>query len=115
LEDIEHCFQGLAPVDEACYERLAGWKYGARKAAKESGLSCYAARTGNEHEAVLATEGRASIAGSPLVHLGVQESTVSWQLVPTEAERESICSWKEALALAEEQEDCLFAQVPMAE
>lgn len=114
MEDIEHCFRGLAPADEACYERLAGWKYGARKAVKESGSSCYAARTDNEHEAVLA-EARASIAGSPLVHLGVQESTVNWQLVPTEAEQESICSWKEALALAEEREDCLFAQVPMAE
>jgi hypothetical protein len=35
---------------------------------------------------------QASIAGLPLVRLGVRENIVSWQRVPMEAALENICS-----------------------
>jgi hypothetical protein len=52
---------------------------------------------------------QANIAHLLLVHLGVQESTVSWQLVQTEVERENICLSKGALVPAEARAGCLFA------
>jgi hypothetical protein len=70
-------------------------------------------RIDNEH-GVLAME-QANIVRLLLVRLGVQESIVSWQLVPKEVERENICSLKGALVPAEGREDCLSVWVPMAD
>lgn len=86
---------------------LTDWMCGARMVVKESALGCYVVRTDNEH-GVLVME-RANIAHLLLAHLGVQESTASLQLVPTEVERENICLSQEVLGLAEAQEGCLFA------
>jgi len=51
---------------------------------------------------------QASIAGLPLVRLGVRENIVSWERVPMEAALENICSLKGAAVPAEGREDCLF-------